>query len=83
VIFGKIGEKIGVFLKKQCNELIFAQFSFVSYVEANFYAFLAIFLNRNICPRSLTKQSHVIFNQKLWYVMLEQFLMKYVWAGER
>ena len=32
--------------------------------------------------RSLTKQSNVIFNQKLWYIMLEQFLMKYVWAGE-
>ena len=31
--------------------------------------------------KSLTKQSVSIFNQKLWYVQLEQFLMKYGWAG--
>ncbi len=31
--------------------------------------------------RSLSKQSSVIYLQKLWYVMLEQFLMKYGWAG--
>lgn len=32
--------------------------------------------------RSLVKQSTQIFNQKLWYIMLEQFLMKYGWAGK-
>ena len=31
--------------------------------------------------RSLVKQTVSIFNQKLWYVMLEQFLMKYGWSG--
>ena len=32
--------------------------------------------------KSLVKQSSIIFQKKLWYVMLEQFLMKYGWAGE-
>lgn len=32
--------------------------------------------------RSMVNQSQKIFNQRLWYVMLEQFLMKYVWAGK-
>ena len=29
----------------------------------------------------LAKQSTSIFNQKLWYIMLEQYLMKYGWSG--
>ena len=31
--------------------------------------------------KALARQSVAIFNQKLWYIMLEQFLMKYGWAG--
>ena len=31
--------------------------------------------------KGLVKQTVSIFNQKLWYVMLEQFLMKYGWSG--
>ena len=30
----------------------------------------------------LAKQNVTIFNQKLWYIMLEQYLMKYGWSGK-
>lgn len=29
----------------------------------------------------LTNQMNTIFTQKLWFIMLEQFFMKYVWSG--
>lgn len=29
----------------------------------------------------LSTQMNTIFQQKLWFIMLEQFFMKYVWSG--
>ena len=30
---------------------------------------------------AVVEQSNLIYQKKLWYIMLEQFLMKYGWAG--
>ena len=35
----------------------------------------------NKAYKAVSDQMALLFSQRLWYIMLEQFLMKYVWSG--
>lgn len=39
------------------------------------------FLQLREAYRRLSQQMNIIYSQRLWFIMLEQFFMKYVWSG--
>ena len=46
------------------------------------FFFIQVELNHlNRAYKAVCDQMITIFSQRLWYIMLEQFLMKYVWSG--
>jgi len=49
-------------------------FSFLSYLQVEM-------IHLQNAYQSLARHMNAVFSQRLWYVVLEQFLMKYVWSG--
>jgi len=50
--------------------------------EIAFYNGYKVELNHlNKAYKAVSDQMALLFSQRLWYIMLEQFLMKYVWSG--
>ena len=65
-------------LYKNCKSVV--QFRITCFKETLIY-FQVELRQLQSAYKSLVQHKNKIFCQRLWYIVLEQFLMKYVWSG--